>query len=100
MWETRADMTETSAYQESKRLSRQLQTFKTVTNCQDSYKRSRQLQNVKTVKNGQDSYKLLRQLQTVKIVADFQDNCTQFQAAHTTADSCRPLQTCSILSVQ
>ena len=44
--------------------------------------------------------RLLRQLQTAKTVADFWNNCMQLQTHNTTADCCKPLQTCMILSVQ
>ena len=44
--ETRAETAKTMAYSESLRLSKQLQTVKTVADCRDSFIFSRQLQSI------------------------------------------------------
>ena len=60
--------------QDRYRLPKQLLTVKTVTNFKDSCRLSRLLNTSKTVVDCQDCYKLPSKLQTVKTVTNFQDS--------------------------
>ena len=91
--ETRPDTAQTMASSDSCRLSRQLQTVKTVADCQDSCRLSRQLHTVKTVAHCQDSCRLSRQLQTIKTTAYCQDSCRQLL---TVADISALVRPCGI----
>ena len=86
---------------EQPRLHRVCKTlYATFVHYTDSCRLSRQLQTVKTVADCQDICRLSRQLQTDKTVAECLDNCRELQTVQTTEDSCRPLHICLFLSVK